>query len=132
MLSVQPPDLRTQPSRPRSGKVRSIVRDAFRVGREGFPVAGNRLTLALDVEDLRTPRLSALRFGVFCLRAGVDRLRAKVAGLRAKGKPLRAEPGRLQARVENVAGGSSGGGEWGGCRCVRAFRGVFRIIPTGT
>jgi hypothetical protein len=108
VLCVQPPDLRVQPSRPRSDKVRNTARDAFSVGREGFSVAGDRLTLALDVEDPRIPRLSALRFGVFRLHAWVDRLRAKVAGLRAKGKPLRAGSGRLQARVENFAGGSGG------------------------
>jgi hypothetical protein len=100
-------------SRPCSDKVRSVVRDAFSVDREGFSVAGNRLTLASGGEDLRTPRLSALRFGVFRLRAWVDRLRAKVAGLCAKGKPLRAVSGPLQARVVNVAGG--GGGRWPSC-----------------
>jgi hypothetical protein len=107
VLCAQPLDLRVRPSRPRSGKVRSIVRDAFRVGREGFPVARNRLTLTLDVGDLRGPRLSALRFGVFRLRAGLNRLRAKVAGLRAKGKPLRAVSRPLRARVGSIAG--SGG-----------------------
>jgi hypothetical protein len=38
----------------------------------------------------------------------VDRLRATAAGLRAKRKPLRTAFKRLQARVENVAGGIGG------------------------
>ena len=101
MLSVQPPDPRVQPSRPRSDKVRSVACDAFRGGHEGFSVAGNRLTLALAIDGLRTSRLSTLRSGVFRLRAWVDRLHAKVAGLRAKRKPL-------LARVEDFASGSSG------------------------
>lgn len=121
VLCVQPPDLRVQPTRPRSDKVRSTTRDAFRVGRGGFSVEGDRLTLALDVGDLRGPRLSAVRFGVFRLRAEVDRLRAK-------GKPLRVGSGPLQARVGNVAGG---GGGWSIGRRVRTCRGVFRNSPTG-
>jgi hypothetical protein len=117
MLCVHPPDLRVQPPRPRSDKVRSVAHDAFRVGRESFSVAGNRLTLALDVGDLRTPRLSALRFGISRLRAGVDRLRAKVAGLRAKLKPLRVVSRPLQVRVGTSPAEVAGWrvGRWPSC-----------------
>lgn len=84
MLCVQSSNLRVQPSRPRSDEVRSVVRDAFRVGHEGFSLASDGLTLALAVADPHTPRLPAVRFGVFRLRAEVDRLHAKVAGLRTE------------------------------------------------
>lgn len=70
VLCAQPPDLCVQLSRPRSDEVRSIARDAFRVGLEGFSVASDRLTFALAIGALRTPSLSALRFGVFHLRVG--------------------------------------------------------------
>lgn len=99
------PNLRAQASRPRSGKGRSVARDACRDGREGISGTDAGLTFALAVVDLRDPRLWTLRFGFFRLRAKLARVRAKVKGLRASWKPLRMEPGPLRAKAGEVDAG---------------------------
>lgn len=129
LLATPKPSRPTLATSQRQGSKRRAQR--FQHWPRGFFSRGRRFDPCARRQGPSRSKAFGLVLRSFSLAGGVNRLRAKVAGLRAKMKPLRPRSGRLQARVQNSAGGRrGGGGQRSVCRRVRACRKIFRNSPT--